>query len=43
VEVDEGMLENLFDGFDIYNGKKLKDELMKIVYTERTLLSVKGL
>ncbi|MFA1822239.1 polysaccharide biosynthesis protein [Virgibacillus oceani] len=42
VEVDEGMLENLFDGFDTYNGEKLKDELMKIVYMERTILSVKG-
>jgi FlaA1/EpsC-like NDP-sugar epimerase len=42
VEVDEVMLEKLFDRFDTYSLEKLKDELMKIVYMERTVLSVKG-
>lgn len=40
VEVDQELLNNLIRQFDGYNRDDLKDELMKIVYMERTLLSV---
>lgn len=42
IEVDRTLLTDLIDRFDGYNTVDLKDELMKIAYMERTLLSVKG-
>ncbi|PAV31667.1 hypothetical protein CIL05_00105 [Virgibacillus profundi] len=42
VEVDASMLVDLMDKFDGYTTENLKDELMKIVYMEKTLLAVKG-
>jgi FlaA1/EpsC-like NDP-sugar epimerase len=41
VEVDHTILDKLMEAIDTYNAEKLKNELMKIVYTERTVLSVK--
>ena len=41
IEVDRTLLTDLIDRFDGYNTVDLKDELMKIVYMERTLVGVK--
>ncbi|MGM8366180.1 polysaccharide biosynthesis protein [Virgibacillus sp. W0181] len=42
VEVDFGLVNLLVQRFDNYASADLKDELMKIVYMEKTLLAVKG-
>ena len=42
VEVESGMLTDLIEQFNGYNTESLKDELMKIVYMERTLLQLRG-
>ncbi|GAA0606337.1 nucleoside-diphosphate sugar epimerase/dehydratase [Virgibacillus siamensis] len=42
IEVDSGLLVDLIERFEGYDSTDLKDELMKIVYMEKTLLAVKG-
>ncbi|WP_100010085.1 polysaccharide biosynthesis protein [Lentibacillus sediminis] len=42
VEVDASVLIGLINEFESYQTDELKDELMKIVYTERTLLAVQS-
>lgn len=42
MEVDSRFIEKIINEFHTYNNVELKDELMKIVYMERDLLSVKG-
>ncbi|WP_174614770.1 polysaccharide biosynthesis protein [Virgibacillus ihumii] len=42
VEVDFLVVDEVIDRFEGYSREDLKDELMKVVYTEKTLLAVKG-
>lgn len=42
IEVDPKMIEDLLTEFDTYNAVELKEELMKIVFMEKTLMSVKS-
>jgi len=36
------MVNGLIEQFDSYDAKRMKDVLMRIVYAEQTLVSVKG-
>ncbi|MEC5423408.1 nucleoside-diphosphate sugar epimerase/dehydratase [Virgibacillus sp. C22-A2] len=42
VEVDADMLVSLIERFDQFSLTELKDELMKIVFMEKTLMAVRG-
>jgi hypothetical protein len=41
IEVDRMQLDGLIGGFDSYSYVELKDELMEIVFMERSLMGVK--
>lgn len=43
IEVDQGLLNGLIEQFNSCDTVDLKNELMEIVYMERTLMGVKGL
>src|SRR5699024_5725677 len=42
VEVDATLITNLIDVFQKTNSKHLKDDIMKIVYTEQAMLTAEG-
>src|SRR5690625_3024761 len=42
MDVDFEMVNGLIEQFDSYDAKRMKDVLMRIVYAEQTLVSVKG-